>query len=58
MLPREDLRCCVRVSRVYLRVVYDDSETAVRGVGGVRGGFKVEVGLHQALALAPFCLCW
>lgn len=56
MLPREDLRCCVRVSRVYLRVVYDDSETAVRGVGGVRGGFKVEVGLHQALA--PFCLCW
>lgn len=53
-LPREELRCCVRVSRVYLRVVYDDSETVVRGVGGVRGGFKVEVELHQGLALSAF----
>ena len=34
--------------------MYEDSVTTVRCAVGMTEGFKVEVGLHQGLALSPF----
>ena len=59
-VPREELWYCMRKSQVvekYVKVVqdmYEDSVTTVRCAVGMTEGFKVEVGLHQGLALSPF----
>ena len=58
-VPREELWYCMRKSQVvkYVKVVqdmYEDSITTVRCAVGMTEGFKVEVGLHQELALSPF----
>ncbi|KAI5089397.1 hypothetical protein C0J45_20805 [Silurus meridionalis] len=59
-VPREELWYCIRksgVSEKYVRVVqdmYEDSVTAVKCAVGTTDWFKVEVGLHQGLALSPF----
>ncbi|KAK3557812.1 hypothetical protein QTP86_002686 [Hemibagrus guttatus] len=57
---REELWYCMRKSGVaekYVRVVqdmYERSRTVVRCAVGQTEEFKVEVGLHQGLALSPF----
>ena len=38
----------------FLQDMYEDSVIAVRCAVGMTEGFKVEVGLHQGLALSPF----
>ncbi|KAK3534004.1 hypothetical protein QTP86_000518 [Hemibagrus guttatus] len=59
-VPREELWYCMRKSGVaekYVRVVqdmYERSRTVVRCAVGQTEEFKVEVGLHQGLALSPF----
>ncbi|KAK3537276.1 hypothetical protein QTP70_007003 [Hemibagrus guttatus] len=59
-VPREELWYCMRKSGVaekYVRVVqdmYERSRTVVRCSVGQTEEFKVEVGLHQGLALSPF----
>ncbi|KAK3543381.1 hypothetical protein QTP70_018399 [Hemibagrus guttatus] len=59
-VPREELWYCMRKSGVaenYVRVVqnmYERSRTVVRCAVGQTEEFKVEVGLHQGLALNPF----
>ncbi|KAK3539921.1 hypothetical protein QTP70_019566, partial [Hemibagrus guttatus] len=59
-VPREELWYCMRKSGVaekYVRVVqdmYERSRTVVRCAVGQTEGYKVEVGLHQGLALSPF----
>ncbi|KAK3536457.1 hypothetical protein QTP86_012613 [Hemibagrus guttatus] len=59
-VPREELWYCMRKSGVaekYVRVVQDmyvRSRTVVRCAVGQTEEFKVEVGLHQGLALSPF----
>ncbi|KAK3526678.1 hypothetical protein QTP70_030891 [Hemibagrus guttatus] len=59
-VPREELWYCMRKSGVaekYVRVVqdmYERSRTMVRCAVGQTEEFKVEVGLHQGLALSPF----
>ncbi|KAK3511277.1 hypothetical protein QTP70_034776, partial [Hemibagrus guttatus] len=59
-VPREELWYCMRKSGVaekYVRVVqdmYERSRTVVRCAVGHIEEFKVEVGLHQGLALSPF----
>ncbi|KAK3538608.1 hypothetical protein QTP86_007676 [Hemibagrus guttatus] len=59
-VPREELWYCMRKSGVaekYVRVVqdmYERSRTVVRCAVGQTEEFKVEVGLHQVLALSPF----
>ncbi|KAK3566831.1 hypothetical protein QTP86_004565 [Hemibagrus guttatus] len=59
-VPREELWYCTRKSGVaekYVREVqdmYERSRTVVRCAVGQTGEFKVEVGLHQGLALSPF----
>ncbi|KAK3506225.1 hypothetical protein QTP70_002928 [Hemibagrus guttatus] len=59
-VPREELWYCMRKSGVaekYVRVVqdmYEMSRTVVRCAVGQTEEFKVEVGLHQGLALSPF----
>ncbi|KAK3548847.1 hypothetical protein QTP70_021038, partial [Hemibagrus guttatus] len=59
-VPREELWYCMRKSGVaekYVRVVqdmYERSRTVVRCAVGQTKEFKVEVGLHQGLALSPF----
>ncbi|KAK3509924.1 hypothetical protein QTP70_023172 [Hemibagrus guttatus] len=59
-MPREELWYCMRKSGVaekYVRVVqdmYERSRTVVRCAVGQTEEFKVEVGLHQGLALSPF----
>ncbi|KAK3552069.1 hypothetical protein QTP70_031784 [Hemibagrus guttatus] len=59
-VPREELWYCMRKSGVaekYVRVVqdmYERSRTVVRCTVGQTEEFKVEVGLHQGLALSPF----
>ncbi|KAK3547951.1 hypothetical protein QTP70_001318 [Hemibagrus guttatus] len=59
-VPREELWYCMRKSRVaekYVRVVqdmYERSRTVVRCAVSQTEEFKVEVGLHQGLALSPF----
>ncbi|KAK3509633.1 hypothetical protein QTP70_007451 [Hemibagrus guttatus] len=59
-VPREELWYCMRKSGVaekYVKVVqdmYERSRTVVRCAVGQTEEFKVEVGLHQALALSPF----
>ncbi|KAK3571603.1 hypothetical protein QTP86_015338 [Hemibagrus guttatus] len=59
-VPREELWYCMRNSGVaekYVRVVQDmceRSRTVVRCAVGQTEEFKVEVGLHQGLALSPF----
>ncbi|KAK3571083.1 hypothetical protein QTP86_001802 [Hemibagrus guttatus] len=59
-VPREELWNCMRKSGVaekYVRVVqdmYERSRTVVRCAVGQTEEFKVEVGLHQGLALSPF----
>ncbi|KAK3509436.1 hypothetical protein QTP70_035088 [Hemibagrus guttatus] len=59
-VPREELWYCMRKSGVaekYVRVVqdmYERSRTVVRCAVGQTEKFKVEVGLHQGLALSPF----
>ncbi|KAK3548065.1 hypothetical protein QTP70_004495 [Hemibagrus guttatus] len=61
-VPREELWYCMRKSGVaekYVRVVqdmYERSRTVVRCAVGQTEEFKVEVGLHQGLALSPFLL--
>ncbi|KAK3556835.1 hypothetical protein QTP70_022272, partial [Hemibagrus guttatus] len=59
-VPREELWYCMRKSGVaekYVRVVqdmYERSRTVVRCAVGQTEEFKMEVGLHQGLALSPF----
>ncbi|KAK3541912.1 hypothetical protein QTP86_008102 [Hemibagrus guttatus] len=59
-VPREELWYCMRKSGVaekYVRVVqdmYERSRTVVRCAVDQTEEFKVEVGLHQGLALSPF----
>ncbi|KAK3537251.1 hypothetical protein QTP70_005486 [Hemibagrus guttatus] len=59
-VPREELWYCMRKSGVaekYVRVVqdmYERSRTVVRCAVGQTEEFKVEMGLHQGLALSPF----
>ncbi|KAK3552006.1 hypothetical protein QTP70_031600, partial [Hemibagrus guttatus] len=59
-VPREELWYCMRKSGVaekYVRVVqdmYERSRTVVRCAVGQTEEFKVEVGLHQGLALSSF----
>ncbi|KAK3524342.1 hypothetical protein QTP70_028051 [Hemibagrus guttatus] len=59
-VPREELWYCMRKSGVaekYVRVVqdmYERSRTVVRCAVSQTEKFKVEVGLHQGLALSPF----
>ncbi|KAK3560002.1 hypothetical protein QTP86_033748 [Hemibagrus guttatus] len=59
-VPREELWYCMRKSGVaekYVRVMqdmYERSRTVVRCAVGQTEEFKVEVGLHQGLALSPF----
>ncbi|KAK3548290.1 hypothetical protein QTP70_009094 [Hemibagrus guttatus] len=59
-VPREELWYCMRKSGIaekYVRVVqdmYERSRTVVRCAVGQTEEFKVEVGLHQGLALSPF----
>ncbi|KAK3528644.1 hypothetical protein QTP70_006345 [Hemibagrus guttatus] len=59
-VPREELWYCMRKSGVaekYVGVVqdmYERSRTVVRCAVGQTEEFKVEVGLHQGLALSPF----
>ncbi|KAK3554170.1 hypothetical protein QTP70_019102 [Hemibagrus guttatus] len=59
-VPREELWYCMRKSGVaekYVRVVqdmYERSRTVVKCAVGQKEEFKVEVGLHQGLALSPF----
>ncbi|KAK3515256.1 hypothetical protein QTP70_013019 [Hemibagrus guttatus] len=59
-VPREELWYCMRKSGVaekYVRMVqdmYERSRTVVRCAVGQTEEFKVEVGLHQGLALSPF----
>ncbi|KAK3514307.1 hypothetical protein QTP70_013636 [Hemibagrus guttatus] len=59
-VPREELWYWMRKSGVaekYVRVVqdmYERSRTVVRCAVGQTEEFKVEVGLHQGLALSPF----
>ncbi|KAK3540764.1 hypothetical protein QTP86_001600 [Hemibagrus guttatus] len=59
-VPREELWYCMRKSggaEKYVRVVqdmYERSRTVVRCAVGQTEEFKVEVGLHQGLALSPF----
>ena len=59
-VPREELWYCMRKSLVmgkYVKVMqdmYEDSVTTVRCAVGMTKGSKVEVGLHQGLALSPF----
>ncbi|KAK3534487.1 hypothetical protein QTP86_015162, partial [Hemibagrus guttatus] len=59
-VPREELWYCMRKSGVaekYVRVVqdmYERSRTVVRCAVGQTEEFKVEVRLHQGLALSPF----
>ncbi|KAK3521020.1 hypothetical protein QTP86_018665, partial [Hemibagrus guttatus] len=59
-VPREELWYCMRKSGVaekYVRVVqdmYERSRTVVRCAVGQTEEFKVEVGLHQGLALSAF----
>ncbi|KAK3521607.1 hypothetical protein QTP70_014745 [Hemibagrus guttatus] len=58
-VPREELWYCMRksgVAEIYVRVVqdmYERSRTVVRCAVGQTEEFKVEVGLHQGLALSP-----
>ena len=55
-----ELWYCMKKSQVaekYVKVVqdmYENSVTNVRCTVGMTEGFKVEVGLHQGLALSPF----
>ncbi|KAK3533516.1 hypothetical protein QTP70_023345, partial [Hemibagrus guttatus] len=59
-VPREELWYCMRKSGVaekYVRVVqdmYERSRTVLSCAIGQTEEFKVEVGLHQGLALSPF----
>ncbi|KAK3566841.1 hypothetical protein QTP86_004554 [Hemibagrus guttatus] len=59
-VPREKLWYCMRKSGVaekYVKVVqdmYERSRTVVRRAVGQTEEFKLEVGLHQGLALSPF----
>ncbi|KAK3539458.1 hypothetical protein QTP70_008492 [Hemibagrus guttatus] len=59
-VPREELWYCMRKSGVaekYVRVVqdmYERSRTVLRCAVGQTEEFKVEVGLHQGLAMSPF----
>ncbi|KAK3519733.1 hypothetical protein QTP70_003708 [Hemibagrus guttatus] len=59
-VPREELWYCMRKSGVaekYVRVVqdmYEKSRTVVRCAVGQTEEFKVDVGLHQGLAMSPF----
>ncbi|KAK3539055.1 hypothetical protein QTP86_023495, partial [Hemibagrus guttatus] len=59
-VPREELWYCMRKSGIaekYVRVVqdmYERSRTVVRCAVGQTEELKVEVGLHQGLALSPF----
>ncbi|MCI4385399.1 hypothetical protein PGIGA_G00049990 [Pangasianodon gigas] len=59
-VPREELWYCMRKSGVaekYVRVVqdmYERSRTVARCAVDQTEEFKVEVGLHQGLALSPF----
>ncbi|XP_063862085.1 uncharacterized protein LOC135101691 [Scylla paramamosain] len=59
-VPREELWYCMRcleVAEKYVKVAkdrYENNVTVVRCAAGMMEGFKVEVGLHQGLALSPF----
>ena len=59
-VPREELWYCMRKSGIvekYVRLVqdmYEESETVVRCAIGTTKSFKLNVGLHQGLALSPF----
>ena len=59
-VPSEELWYCMRKSRVaekYVKVVqdmYENSVTTVTCAVGMTEWFKVEVELHQGLALSPF----
>ena len=59
-VPRDELWYCMRKSEMaekYVRLVQDTcegSETVVRCAIGTTESYKVEVGLHQGLALSPF----
>ena len=63
-VPREELWYCMRKSQVaekYVKVVqdmYENNVTTVRCAVGMTEEFKVEVGLHQGLALSLSCLRW
>ena len=53
-LPIEELWYCMRKCVKVVQDMYEDSVTTVRCAVGMTEGFKVEVGLHQELALSPF----
>ena len=51
-LPRQEVWFCMRMLEV--QDTYESCMTVGRCTVGVMDGFKVEVGLHQGLALSPF----